>query len=402
MRVALVTLHTSPLETPGTQDAGGMNVVVFELALALASIGHSVTLISAQHPTPLPAHSVPEGISLRSLNVPGERPRAKSELPDSFTLFAERLAPTLNDFDIVHSHYWLSSAVVQQAIALRTQHGQRNPAHVSSLHTIGAEKASIGASVESPLRVDTERELAHTVPMVASSRAEAASLSEWYGVDAQTVRVIAPGVDTALFAPQADVRADNPLQFAVVGRVQPFKGQDFALEVFAVACDLLAQSQPAREAQLVIAGDNTPGDERYVELLRDRAHAPGVEGRVQFVGALDRSQTAALLAASSITIIPSLSETFGLVALESAACATPVLAGAVGGLNDSVATGVSGVLMQSRDAQLWAETLVALVTDHTKLSRLRVTALEFARAHSWSNTAQLLVEFYERVMSAQR
>lgn len=402
MRVALVTLHTSPLESPGTRDAGGMNIVVLEIARGLASIGHSVTLISAQHPEHISPNALPAEVSLLSLNLPGEPPPAKHELPALLPLFAERLSPTLDDFDVVHSHYWLSAVAVQQAIALRTTSGRRNPVHLASLHTVGAEKVGFGASIESQQRVEAERELAQTVPLVANSLAEAQSLQQLYGLDAHSLRVVAPGVDTELFTPRPELRETNPQRVAVVGRIQPFKAQDFALEVFAEANALLASGQSRHQLELVFAGEPTPGDEKFAKQLRSRASVLGIADRVNFAGALNRNQTAALLASSTVTIIPSLSETFGMVALESAACATPVLAAATGGLNESVADGHSGILMCDRDAQHWAQALVALITDDATLMRLQSTALEFAKSHSWSNAATELATLYALLMNARR
>jgi D-inositol-3-phosphate glycosyltransferase len=379
-----------------------MNIVVLEIARSLASIGHSVTLISAQHPEHNLPGAQPEGVSLLSLSLPGERPPAKNELPALLPLFAERLVETLDDFDVIHSHYWLSAAAVQQAMALRTTRGLRNPAHLASLHTIGAEKMNFGASIEPSQRVDTERTLAQTVPLVANSRAEAQSLEKVYGVDAHSVPTLTLGVDTARFRPRPELRETTPLRFAVVGRIQAFKAQDFALEVFAEANALLAPRRPHRELELVFAGEPPLGDEKFAQQLRERASELGVDDRVQFAGALNRSETAALLASATVTIIPSLSETFGMVALESAACATPVLAGAVGGLNESVADSRSGILMHNRDARQWAQALVALIDDDVAHKRLQSSALEFAMSHSWSNTADELAAVYTQLMSAQR
>lgn len=404
MRVALVTLHTSPLDAPGTGDAGGMNVVVLELARTLASLGHFVTLVSAGHPSHLVDSDMPENISLIELSQPGESIARKNDLPEQFAHCAERLAPHLSEFDVIHSHYWLSAEVVERAIALRGAHGVISPPHLASFHTLGAQKAAIGASTESPLRVDVERSLATTVALIAGSNAEAEALKEHYGVDARRISIVSPGVDTDAFSPAAANRArvlsetaahdEAPIRLAVIGRIQEFKGQDFALDVYARVREQLSAHADHREVELVFAGEATPGDAAYLKKLHDRASTLGVTQNVRFVGALNREDTAALLARSTFTLIPSRSETFGLVALESAACGTPVIAQRVGGLNESVADGFSGVLMPSRDPDDWARAIVSLADDEAELERLRQGAREFASQRSWLRVGEQHLSVY--------
>lgn len=412
MRVALVTLHTSPLDAPATGDAGGMNVVVFELARTLASLGHSVTLISAGHPSDLVRSDLPENISLIALSQPGESVARKNDLPEQFSHYAERLAAHLSNFDVIHSHYWLSAEVVKRAISLREAGGEISPPHLASFHTLGAQKISIGASTESPLRVDVERSIAKTVALLAGSNAEAKALQEHYGVDARRISVVSPGVDTDAFSPAATTRApvvsetaapDDPkLLLAVIGRIQEFKGQDFALDVFARVYEQLRARSDDRAVELVFAGEATPGDDTFLRHLHDRVSTLGVPENVRFVGALNREDTAALLATSTLTLIASRSETFGLVALESAACGTPVIAQRVGGLTESVSDGVSGMLMPSRDPDDWARVIVSLADDETALERLRQGAREFASERSWLRVAEQYLSVYSSLMSSLR
>lgn len=402
MRVALVTLHTSPLEQPGSGDAGGMNVVVLELARALASFGHAVTLISLRHPTE-PALALHDaGIATLELAGDGAAQPRNTELHSHVSWMAEQLASHLNEFDVIHSHYWLSAAAVAEALRIARADGVSTPRHVMSLHTIGAEKRALTHAIETDVRTQVERALVQSTPIIAASVSEADALRKHYGANDSTVTVIPPGVDTDTFSPAPQDEATGAITVAVVGRIQPYKGQDFALEVFARTIAELNRSKPPIDAQLVIAGEHTPDESEYLMGLHAQAEALGLSSHTLFVGALSRTETAALLRSATVTIVPSLSETFGLVALESAACATPVLAGRVGGLCESVRGGMSGVLMPNRDPQEWTSALVALIADEALRTRLRAGALQFAREHSWLTTAKRYESVYAELKNAQR
>jgi D-inositol-3-phosphate glycosyltransferase len=214
------------------------------------------------------------------------------------------------------------------------------------------------------------------------------------------VWIMPPGVDTNLFAPEPDagdavrlalgIEPGRPL-IAVVGRVQELKGQRLAVRALA--------ELPKPRPMLVIAGEPTPGAEDYFAGLRRLAVELGVEADVRFAGALGRDRVAELLAAAAVTLVPSHSETFGLVALESAASGTPVVAQRVSGLVESVSDGQSGVLLDSRDPAEWARAITRLLDDPVSYAELSGSARAFAEGFSWAASVSILLDVYDRVLN---
>jgi len=395
MRVALVSLHSSPLELPATQNAGGMNVVVYELAQSLASAGHDVTLVVSRESVARAVLPVPAGVDV--LGVATEA-RASSG-SDQYSVRTSELRSILHSHDVVHAHYWLSGELCAQALRDPVEGESTRPPLVVSLHTLGAEKLAFGEHYVSGERMRAEKELAQTVPLIASSHAEAEAIRVHCGAPAAEISVIPPGVNLRTFQPGAAVRANHLL---VVGRLQPYKGQDFALDVFARLLEDSVSSPELHDLELSFVGTATPGAEPFAADLRAGAVQLGLTDRVQFVGALPRAELASALARASVTLIPSRSETFGMVALESAAAGTPVMAQRVGGLPESVADGRSGLLLDSRDGTEWARCLFALLTGSHELAALRQSARQFAEAHSWERAAELHLSAYRRAIEAAR
>jgi D-inositol-3-phosphate glycosyltransferase len=392
----MVSMHTSPAAMPGSADAGGMNVAILGLARELAGRGISVDLLTRA--TGLPAATVLEpGVTLFELDAASPGIVAKEDLSavaDEFGEAVARLAGRESQpYDIVHAHYWLSGlAALPVAIELGIP-------FVQSFHTLGDMKLGSmpsGSLAEPQRRARTESYLATQADaVIASSTAEVESLIELVGADPGRVWIIPPGVDTELFAPKAGraeavrlalgVATDRPL-LAVVGRVQRLKGQRLALRVLAE----LPEPRPV----LVIVGDPTPGSEGYAASLRALAVELGIDSDVRFLGALPREGVADLLAAATLTLVPSHSETFGLVALESAASGTPVVAQRVGGLTESVSDGESGLLVDSRDPREWARAVAVLLDDPLLYSEFSASARRFAEGFSWAASVSVLVDVY--------
>lgn len=353
-----------------------MNVAMLATAHELAVRGVEVDLITratgAASTTQLGA-----GVTLHELPAgpPGVLP--KEQLPDVTDAFGEAVARLAGrdsvPYDVIHAHYWLSGiATLPVALELGIP-------FVQAFHTLGAMKnAATGEAAEPERRVRSEMFLANQADaVIAGSSAEAASLIDLVRAPAERVWVIPPGVDLELFLPgRAGWATDGRPIVAMVGRVQPLKGQDLAIRAVAAL---------GRPVQLVIAGEATPGDEEYAASLRR------LGGDVRFVGALDREALAGLLAAASVTLVPSHSETFGLVALESAASGTPVVASRVAGLVESVAEGESGVLVDSREPEAWAHAIAGVLDTP---GRFAVTAREHAEKFSWATAAASLLGVY--------
>ncbi|MBC7725335.1 MAG: glycosyltransferase [Burkholderiaceae bacterium] len=397
-RVAMVSMHTSPAAPAGSRDSGGMNVLLLELARELACHGVEVDLITRAEGVPSTTILSP-GVTLHELAAGGPGPIRKEALPsvsDEFGEAVARLGRTGPGFDVVHAHYWISGiATLPVALELGIP-------FVQSFHTVGAMKnrtLAAAQAAEPELRLRSEGFLAMQAnAIIAGSAAEATSLIDDVRAPADRIWVIPPGVDIGLFtrarAATADaaVRAEYGIAsgtpvITVAGRVQPLKDQALAIHTLA-ELHLAGEWTPT----LVIAGECTPGDDGYLEELAELAHNLGMGSRVRFAGALSRERLADLFAVSSVTLLPSHSETFSLVALESAASGTPVVGFRGTGLLESVADGVSGVLVDSRDPLDWAVATSALLRGDREAAAS--AARRHAEGYTWAATAAATLAVY--------
>ncbi len=393
LRIALVTLHTSPLEQPGRADAGGMNVYLVGVAEALAARGHEVELLTRATDAAAGAAEVgttPGGVPVRFLRAGPLSPVPKASLPTLVPEFTRALR-ALPRFDVVHSHYWLSGLAGLDAAAAWTA------PHILSLHTVAAlknERLAPGDRPEPVERLDAERMLVQNSALtIAATAAERTAILSATDADPARVVGVPPGVDTALFHPTApDVPSRGRPFLVVLARIQPLKGIELAVEA-------LSRIPAGRRPRLVVAGGTSPGQDEYAAGLRRLADERGVGDDVVFLPAVPRDEAARLLREASLLLVPSHSETFGLVALEAAASGTPVVAArSAGGLAEAVADRVSGVLLEDRSPAAWAEAVDDLLGDPDRLAALSASAAAHARRHTWAQTAGQLERLYERVL----
>jgi D-inositol-3-phosphate glycosyltransferase len=397
-RVAMVSMHTSPADLPGTGDAGGMNVAILALAGQLARRGLEVDLLTRAAAAPGDTE-LADGVVLRCLAAGPPVPLPKAGLVDVADEFGEAVARLAGRatprYDLLHAHYWLSGlATLPVAIELGLP-------LVQTFHTLGAMKNAALAPGDQPEpegRLRGEAFLANQADaVVAGSAAEVGSLIDDLRAPAERLWVIPPGVDTELFTPdrgrntqsvraRLGLPADRPL-IVIAARVQPLKDQELGIRILAE----LSTSSPA--PLLVIAGEAV--DPGYLARLHQAAIVHNVEPDVRFVGALGREVLADLLAAAECTLVTSHSETFGLVALESAASGTPVIAFRSTGLAESVGDGESGYLVDTRDPADWAAAILAHRADGARAAALRQSARRFAEGFTWAAAAASHLALYE-------
>ena len=395
----MVSMHTIPAAQPGTGDAGGMNVAILALAAELAIRDVEVDLVT-RAAGPATTMELLPGVTQLELAAGEVGPIPKERMPEVTDEFGEAVAALARrvpgGYDIIHPHYWLSG-IASLPVAL-----ELGIPLVQSFHTVAAMKNAFEPTVplEPEIRLRSEMFLARQADaIIANSSAEASVLIDRVGVPADRMWIIPPGVDLAMFAPtssdaQAAVRrmlgleSDRPL-VVIAGRVQPLKGHELAVRALA---ELHAMRGWA--PVLVIAGEVTPGGLQFAARLRELASELGVAGDVRFVGALHRDTLAELFAAASLTLVPSFSETFGLVALESAAAGTPVIAYRAGGLAESVVDGVSGTLLDTRDPRLWATEIALMIENDERRSRIGLSARAHAERFTWAATAASLLGVY--------
>ncbi|WP_308466729.1 glycosyltransferase [Rathayibacter soli] len=382
LRIAVVALHTSPTDAPGAGDVGGMNVAVRATVEQMAELGHRVDVLTRRYSPELPIRfELSERITLHFVDAGPPEPRPKGDHELYIEEFAAGMA-VLGAVDIVHSHHWFSGMAALPFA--RT----RGVPHVQSYHSIAAPVTSAlseGERPESPGRIAGERWLAqNSDAIVAVSEAEAATITGRLGSPPGNVTVVLPGVDTELFHPGATQRPDRYVLTAA--RIEPLKGLDLAVRTIAA---LPAALRP----DLVVAGGPTVGYEGYLAELRSLAFELGIPDGVRFVGPLSRVELAELMRHASALLIPSHSETFGLVALEAAASGIPVLATPAGGLRESV-TNQTGILLNSRGPEVWANALAALLTDADRAARLSASARAFALTRTWRRDAEQTLDVY--------
>jgi D-inositol-3-phosphate glycosyltransferase len=403
-RLAMISLHTSPLDQPGTGDAGGMNVYVVELAKRLAARGVEVDIFTRATSSALePVVPAYDGVTVRHIHAGPFEGLTKHELPAQLCVFAREVLRTeaaqpVGHYDLVHSHYWLSGQVGALA---RDRWGVPL---VHSMHTMAKVKNDALAEGDSPepaARVIGEEQVVEAADMlIANTDIEAKQLIELYDADPARVEVVHPGVDLEVFRPRAeDPRPALGLPADAVvalfaGRIQPLKAPDVLLRAVAV---LLARRPELRPRLVVpvVGGPSGSGLDKP-QALADLAAHLGIADVVRFVPPVSQADLARWYAAASVVAVPSYNESFGLVAAEAEASGTPVVAAAVGGLTTVVRDGHSGLLVAGHRDEEWADALERVLTDDALRARLAEGALEQGRRFSWDATADATLDVYAR------
>ena len=410
-RLAMISLHTSPLDQPGTGDAGGMNVYVIELSRRLAQQGIEVDIFTRATSSALPTVvEAADGVLVHNIHAGPFEGLTKIELPGQMCVFAREVlraeaAQPLGHYDAVHSHYWLSGQVGALA---RDRWGVPL---VHSMHTMAKVKNDALAAGDTPepiARIIGEEQVVEAADMlIANTDLEAKQLINLYDADPGRVEVVHPGVDLNVFRPfdKARARADlglpadaNVLLFA--GRLQPLKGPDVLLRAVA---ELLRQT-PALRSRIVVpvVGGPSGSGLEHPESLAQLSTELGLDDVVRFVPPVAQQDLAHWCAAATLVAVPSYNESFGLVAAEAQATGTPVVAAAVGGLTTVVRDGHSGLLVEGHEARDWAAALRRVIEDDDLRIRLEGGALEQARQFAWEKTAARSLDVYERARSFMR
>ncbi|MGA8846377.1 MAG: D-inositol-3-phosphate glycosyltransferase [Nocardioides sp.] len=408
-RVAMISLHTSPLHQPGTGDAGGMNVYVVELSRRLAARGVEVDIFTRATSSRLPpVVPLDDGIWVHHIPAGPFEGLTKHELPGQLCVFAREVLRTeaahpVGHYDAVHSHYWLSGQVGALA---RDRWGVPL---IHSMHTMAKVKndaLALGDTPEPVARVIGEEQVVEAADvLIANTDLEAKQLINLYDADPGDVEVVHPGVDLDVFRPRTDVRAalgvpEDAVVLLFAGRIQPLTAPDVLVRAVAV----LLEQQPELRSRLVVpivGGPSGSGLERPAGLASLAAEL-GVADVVRFVPPVDQSELARWMAAATLVAVPSYNESFGLVAAEAQACGVPVVAAAVGGLTTVVRDGHSGLLIDSHQPRDWAAALARVIGDDELRTRLAAGALEQARLFSWEATADATADVYQRARVRMR
>ncbi len=399
-RVAVISVHTSPLDQPGTGDAGGLNVYVVETAKRLARRGIEVDIFTRATRSDLaPAVTLAPGVTVRHVEAGPFGELRKEDLPSQLCAMTSGVlhgAIAGGAYDLVHSHYWLSGHVGWLASE------RWNVPLVHTMHTMAKVKNLALAEGDSPeprVRVIGEEQVVSAASaLVANTVQEAVDLETHYDAPRDRVVVAHPGVDLETFN-AGDGRAaarrrlgirEDAKMLLFVGRIQPLKAPDVLINA---AAELLALDPSLRDRlHVVICGGPSGTGLEHPESMSLLAEARGVD--VDFVPPQSRAVLVDYYRAADLVVVPSYSESFGLVAVEAQACGTPVMAAAVGGLRTAVAHNVSGVLIEGHDPKVWAARMQEFLSCPICPRRLGAGALRHAELFSWDHTVDALLDAY--------
>lgn len=401
--VAMLSVHTSPLAQPGTGDGGGMNVHIAALAARLRARGLAVEVFTRSTGADLPPTIVtPDGVRVHHVSA-GPAGLSKNDLAPYLCAFYLGVAnhPALANVDLLHGHYWMSGWVGRK---LRERRGIPL---VQQFHTLAHTKDARrppGESPESMLRLTAERRVVQASDaVIAATEREARVLRQAYGARARQVQVVPPGVDLELFHPRggrdhARMTLGGGRLILFVGRLQPLKAPDLAVRALAMLDELLPDDGiPTR---LVIVGGPSGNGQRRVDppALRRLAAELGVSDRVALLAPRPQPELAPLYRAAQVVVMPSHSESFGLVALEALACGTPVVAADVGGIRQVVGETGHGTLVSEHTPQAFAAALAPYLRGAPGRSTSAAAAHEVIRERfSWTQTVEQTVAVYRTV-----
>jgi D-inositol-3-phosphate glycosyltransferase len=397
--VAMLSMHTSPLDMPGsTRDAGGLNVYINQLTRELGQSQNVIDIFTRQTNKNIPAIiQITPQVRVIHIHAGPPVPIRKHELFQYSTDFARRIDEFRRNeniqYDVLHSHYWLSGIA-----ALQLARRWAIP-HITMFHTLAYVKQLANPDETEPfIRLEMERRLIQQADyIITSTNEERIQIIRHFGATQGQVRVIPSGIDLNLFKHQDKQQARIKLGLELsepvllfVGRLDPFKGPDLLLRIAAMM---------EEKAQIVIVGGKSSHDKDRQE-LKGLAAQLNLSKRVHFVDAQPQYKLPAIYSAADVTVVPSYYESFGLAAVESLACSTPVVATRAGGLTTVVQNNKTGFLVP-RCPGFFAERLDTLLQNPTLLKEMRMAARSSVLQFSWKNVANMVQSMYEDVMNEE-
>ena len=397
-RAAFITLHACPLEAPGRGKSGGMNVYVRQLASALGELGMKIDIFTREHSDVANrVETIGSNVRVIHINV-GEPDAHLDDLYDLLPDFLEQLNKFREEegleYDVVHSHYWLSSWVgreLSQELAIP---------HVVTFHTLSLIKmqSRAGEEEQSERSVIETKVIATADRIIAFSPHERDAMARLYAADANKITLVPCGVDLEVFRPlnQKAVRSSLGLNgekiLLYVGRVEPIKGLDLLVET-------AAQMDSEDGVRMIVVGADVNGD-REMDRVRQLAREKDLEDKIDFVGQVDHDDLPLYYNAADVCVVPSYYESFGLVALESMACGTPVVATRVGGLSTIIHHGRTGYLKSWRCPEAFANSVEMIISSNGLQQSMGEAARKRAEGMGWDNAAALISVEYSALTSS--
>ena len=370
-----------------------MNVYVRAIASALARAGVACDVFTrAAHAEQARVVAVEPGFRVVHVAAGPRRPVPKHALPELIDPFADAVLDHITEdggYELLHANYWLSGAVGH-----RLKHELELPL-VATFHTLDRVKAEVGLGDDPAVRARVESDVVRCADlMVASTDEEREQLATLYGADRERIEIVPPGVDHSVFFPGDRDAARRALDLhevdrllVFVGRIQPLKGADLAVRT-------LAELHDPGIVLLVVGGPSGPEGETELRRLHDLVDALDLSDQVRFVPPQPHEALAVYYQAADVCLVPSRTESFGLVALEAAACGTPVVAASVGGLRSLVEDGDTGFLVEGREAHDYASPVALLLDDPELAGELGENAAARSSRYTWSIAAARLRRLY--------
>ena len=412
MRIAILSYHTCPLATLGGKDAGGMNVYVRDLALFLGREGIELDVFTRSQDEHVPHVLHDLGYGNRVAHIPAgpEYPLPKKQLAEYIPDFADKIrefSKTKNlKYDLIHSHYWMSGVAAENLSAAW------NVPVIQMFHTLGKLKQAVAQNsdeAEGDYRIAGESRVIEISDMiVASTSTEKDQLETLYNAPARKIEIIPPGVDLSHFYPIPPDEAKEfigvPLEkkmLLFVGRIEPLKGIKTLLRAIGI---LRANGQTEDNLCLAVIGgelaDKNGQETEEVKLLMKLRDEYGLQDMVTFLGKRSQDSLPYYYSAAEMVIMPSHYESFGMVALESMACGTPVIASHVGGLIHLVEDGVTGYHVPVEDPQALSKRIASLLRDKALRYRMGHDAFAFAKKYSWDTISNRMIELYSGLLES--
>ena len=399
-RVAFISFHACPLASPGEGKSGGMNVYARQLALALGNTGVHVDIFTRGH-TEAESKITEIASGVRVIHLPGGPAETAVDglfphLPEFSQALLEFQRETGLTYQAVHSHYWLSGWVGQQmAIEWRVP-------HILTFHTLSLIKMQSRAGESEPAtRQQVEQELmASADHIVAFSPHERDAMVRLYQADATRIGLIPCGVDLSLFRPldQQEVREKLGLNgekvLLYVGRIEPLKGLELLLHT-------AAQLQTFEQIRVLVVGGGA-GRDQEIDRLHEMAKSLNVDEVFDFIGRVDQQDLPLYYNAADVCVVPSFYESFGLAALESMACGTPVVATRAGGLSTIIQHGRTGYLKAWRCPEAFASSLEMIISSRNLQHSMGLAARRRAEGLSWDNVAGQIAGVYDSLITESR
>jgi len=413
--VAVIAAHACPYSEIGSAENGGMSVYVREMAEVLAR-RHVPTVFFTrkEDPDAPPVVDFEDGNRLVHIPAGPQAPISKDgffyHLPEFYRGVAQWARDEEIEFRLVNSHYWLSGWAGRRLSQLWGVPW----AHMA--HTLARVKdrdRPAGAAPEADQRVAVELEIVRsTNRMIVPTAQEVEDLVFLYGADRGCISLVAPGVNTDMFAPTDSAHLRRRLGLGAgekvilfTGRLERLKG----VEILVHALAAILESRTERDVRLLVLGADSSngileagvhgGERARLEAL---AVEIGVDDRVDFLGTVPHQDLPAYYSLADVCAVPSYSESFGMVAIEAEACGTPVVASRIGGLRQLVLDGITGITVPSHEPMAWAAALRRVIDDPGARDVLGTAARRLAQAYSWETSADLVLEAYTETESNYR